>query len=223
MDSQSNGAQQGNLNPSKLVTIGLEDIQPKLAHWTNSIVVYVLGSNPPLTVMDDFLRRVCKSSGVNKVSLLNKGIYLVRMNSEEGMMKAISSGVQFFEKACYCPTVASRGKLYPKDVKSVPVWIKLHELEFKYWTDSVMDKLLTSIGKFRNADQNTQDRRKLSYTRVLVEMRLDKTWEQTLQFINEKGVMVTQAIEYERMPTYCGHCKVFGHDNTKCKKVGKIK
>ncbi|KAL2942185.1 2-succinylbenzoate--CoA ligase [Bienertia sinuspersici] len=205
MDSLNNGAQQSDLNYSNLVTIRLEDIQPELDYWTNSVVVYVLGSNPPLIVMNGFLRRVWKCYGVDKVGLLNKGTYLVRMNSEEGMMKAMATGVQFFDKK---PVI-------------VNMWIKLHGLDFKYWNDNVLEKLLNSIGKFCNADQSTEDRNKLLYARVLVEMRLDKTWEQTLHFINKKVVMVTQAIEYEWMPTYYGQCKVFRHDNTQCKKMGK--
>ncbi|KAL2921203.1 Flagellar assembly factor FliW [Bienertia sinuspersici] len=131
-------------------TIGLEDMQPKLKYWTNSVVAYVLGSNPPLNVMDGFLRRVCKSHGVDKVNLLNKGIYLVRMNSEEGKLKAMAAGVQFFDKK---PVIVHQ-------------WDPEEDYSHKD-SDNVLEKLLQTIGNFRKVDQSTKDRNKLLYARVL--------------------------------------------------------
>ncbi|KAL2931915.1 30S ribosomal protein S8 [Bienertia sinuspersici] len=116
---------------------------------------------------------------------------------EEGMKKAMAAGVLYFDKK---PVIFHQWDLEEnyshKDVTSVPVWIKLHGLDFKKWSENVLEKLLQSIGTFCKVEQSTKDRKKLLYVRVMVEMKLDKVWELHLHFINEKGITITQAIEY---------------------------
>lgn len=51
----------------------------------------------------------------------------------------------------------------------------------------------------------------LKYVRVMVEVPLNKTYSESVLFENETGQIIEQAVEYERTPTLCNHCKNFGH------------
>uniref|UniRef100_A0A803PB52 Uncharacterized protein n=1 Tax=Cannabis sativa TaxID=3483 RepID=A0A803PB52_CANSA len=42
----------------KKVKIQLEDIEDEISYWSPSIVCYVLGANPPLSILDGFARRI---------------------------------------------------------------------------------------------------------------------------------------------------------------------
>ncbi|CAI8604591.1 unnamed protein product [Vicia faba] len=45
---------------SNKVKIVLEDIEDEIAYWKSSIVCYMLGANPPLQVLEGFIRRIWK-------------------------------------------------------------------------------------------------------------------------------------------------------------------
>lgn len=46
----------------------MEDIKDEIVYWKSIVICYVLGSNPPLPVLDDYFRRIRGSLGIDKVS-----------------------------------------------------------------------------------------------------------------------------------------------------------
>ncbi|KAL2900787.1 Botulinum neurotoxin type E, partial [Bienertia sinuspersici] len=48
------------------VKIEIEDIQHEIDYWSSSLYVFVLGANPPTSVIDGFIRRVWKEHAVDK-------------------------------------------------------------------------------------------------------------------------------------------------------------
>lgn len=69
---------------SSISEIELEDISTEVAYWKNAIVCYVLGAYPPFTVMNGYVRRQWGKYGVDKVSMLKKGIVLVQFDNSKG-------------------------------------------------------------------------------------------------------------------------------------------
>lgn len=47
-------------------------------------------------VMDGFLRRICKSLGVDKVAIGEKGVFIVRFHNMENSDKVVNGGCPFF-------------------------------------------------------------------------------------------------------------------------------
>lgn len=68
-------------NPSETnlgnVKISFDDIKGEVDFWVNAIVCHVVGANPPLHVMEGFLKRVWGKYGIGRVSLISKGIFIV--------------------------------------------------------------------------------------------------------------------------------------------------
>ena len=58
---------------SSMVTITEEEIE----FWLPSIVGYVVGANPPLHVLDGFVRRLWKTD-VSKVGMIGHGLFIIR-------------------------------------------------------------------------------------------------------------------------------------------------
>lgn len=73
--------------------ITVDDIKEEVEYWSSTIICYMLGSNPPLTVMDGYFRRIWGNMGIDKVALVNKGVFLVRFHTEESKIKVIEEGV----------------------------------------------------------------------------------------------------------------------------------
>lgn len=58
------------------VKIDMEDIQEEVDFWNSAVICYVVGSNPPIQVMEGFIWRIWKNFQVDKVAMVKKGIYI---------------------------------------------------------------------------------------------------------------------------------------------------
>ena len=44
------------------------------------MICYVIGANPPFQVIEGFVKRIWKNLSIDKVGLLAKGVFIVRMS-----------------------------------------------------------------------------------------------------------------------------------------------
>ncbi|XP_062086022.1 uncharacterized protein LOC133792116 [Humulus lupulus] len=56
----------------------------------------------------------------------------------------------------------------------------------------------------------------MQFARVLVEIEISEALPKSIQFLNEKGKLMEQLLEFEWLPTQCRGCKVFGHTKSMC-------
>lgn len=71
------------------VKIETDVIQEEIDFWNSAVIYYVVGSNPPIEVMEGFIRRIWKKYNVDKVALIIKGIYIVRFMSMDNRDKVL--------------------------------------------------------------------------------------------------------------------------------------
>lgn len=50
----------------------------------SAVVCYVLGANPPLSVMEGYFKRIWGKLGLDKIAFMGKGIFIVRFTTVEG-------------------------------------------------------------------------------------------------------------------------------------------
>ncbi|XP_062080593.1 uncharacterized protein LOC133785361 [Humulus lupulus] len=58
----------------------------------------------------------------------------------------------------------------------------------------------------------------VKFSRMLVDVEISDHLPQFINFLNERGQLMVQAIEFEWLPTRCSHCKSFGHLGSSCKR-----
>ncbi|KAK4371170.1 hypothetical protein RND71_010645 [Anisodus tanguticus] len=171
--------------------------EDEIAYWRTSVVCYLLGSNPPQSVMEGFFNRIWKRKGVDKISQINRGVFLVRFHQEEDRDEVVEEGVQIFDKK---PIVVKQWKpdvdVSKETVDKVPVWIRLVGLEVKYWGKSALTKIASLVGQPLRVDKATSQER-LTYARLLVEIPLNQEYLSAVRFENEYGTIMQQLVEYE--------------------------
>ncbi|XP_062093414.1 uncharacterized protein LOC133799411 [Humulus lupulus] len=203
------------------VKIYAEDIEEEVHYWNSALVCYVLGANPPLTVMEGFCRRIWKDKGIDKISLLAPGVFILRFNLVETRDGILNGGYQFFDRK---PLIMKRwdpNSKFSKDtILTVPVWAQLSNLELNYWGKRSMAKIVGTIGKFVKQDRATMAREKLQFARVLIEVSFTKELPNQIKFEDEKGEYVYVEVHYEWKPDVCMHCRGIGHRKEMCKKKG---
>lgn len=206
---------------SSPVQIDLNDIQDEVDFWNSSIICYIIGANPPIHVMEGFIRRIWKNFNVDKVVLVKKGIYLVRFLTMD-MRDKVTSGHFFFDsKPMIVKPWSVDMDMEKEEIKSVPIWIQLI-LNFKYWGEKSLFKIVSQLGKPIKRDAATVSRDKLQYARVLVDMPITQKLPDQVSFMNEHSELVQVPITYEWRPTVCDNCKLVGHSTIECRK-GKTK
>ncbi|KAL2900908.1 2 3 4 5-tetrahydropyridine-2 6-dicarboxylate N-succinyltransferase [Bienertia sinuspersici] len=81
-------------------------------------------------------------------------------------------------------------KILKEDIRIIPMWIKLPRLDIKYWGVSCLEKIVSGMRKLVKLDNNTKNRERLLYARMLVDMGADDAFPDCICFENEKGVII---------------------------------
>ncbi|XP_074264272.1 uncharacterized protein LOC141586807 [Silene latifolia] len=81
-----------------------------------------------------------------------------------------------------------------------------------------LEKLAGLIGKFLKRDGATEDKTRLGYARLLIEVEIGQILPEKLYFKDEMGRELSILVEYEWKPYLCGICKGIGHTSEMCKK-----
>ena len=99
-------------------------------------------------------------------------------------------------------------------VSIVPIWIIFPDLDPYLWTDRILNKLASRIGKPLFADHNTTSKDKLSFARGMEEVDVEESILEVIT-LNTPFGSTLQRVELEWMPFYCQCCGQLGHkDNT---------
>lgn len=83
--------------------------------------------------MDGFLRRIWKSFGIDKIVVVNKGLFLVRCHNLVDRDKILNDGFKFFDnKPLIVKQWHAEMDFKKEELKTVSVWIQLPALDLKY-------------------------------------------------------------------------------------------
>lgn len=106
-------------------------------------------------------------------------------------------------------------KFTREELFSIPIWVKLLGLDFKYWSAKGLSKLSSLIGKPLMEDKNTKKKLGLNFAKLLVEVKVGEKLPKVIYFRNEKGSVIEQRVTYECRPSIC---KKYGHTKDICRK-----
>ncbi|XP_062118356.1 uncharacterized protein LOC133831972 [Humulus lupulus] len=175
-----------------------------------------------MAVFEGFIKRVWGHLGIVQISRMTLGLTLVKFNDEATRDHVLENGVLQFDRkpVIMRPWTADLSAI--RLIRSVSLWIRLHDLGLQYWGSKCISALVSTIGKPLLVDKFTKDRSRVQFARVLVEMEITYNPPHSFQFINEHGQVVEQGIEYEWLPTKCKSCSGFGHTMADCRKEHKI-
>ncbi|KAL2944091.1 LINE-1 retrotransposable element ORF2 protein [Bienertia sinuspersici] len=207
------------------VKIEIEDIQHEIDYWTSSLYAYVLGANPPTSVMEGFIRRVWKEHGVDKVINVKKGLFLIHFKTMDQCNKAKEGEKIFFDsKPVLIKAWSPETDMDLENIMTIPIWVHVHA-HYKYWSHKSLEKLTKGIGRFVKVDHTTANRDRLAFARCMVEVKMDQDFPHQVCFLDEHNQKKSIPITYEWRPVKCNSCQLIGHDGGQCykKKVTSTK
>ncbi|XP_074283816.1 uncharacterized protein LOC141608352 [Silene latifolia] len=102
-------------------------------------------------------------------------------------------------------------------VSVVPAWVLFPDLDPFMWSEKVLSKMASVVGKPLFADLPTTFKSKLSFARVLVEVDVAGTLPTSVTLSSPYHGEVEQRIIYEWLPYYDPLLRKLGHVKEKCK------
>ncbi|XP_074298451.1 uncharacterized protein LOC141629330 [Silene latifolia] len=194
----------------------------EINYWSSAVFCYILGAKPPSSVVTGFVKRVWQSYGVDRISFLPNGIFLVRFKSKEKQLEVVRNGhLMFDSKPVIVKEWSPDVELIKHDVKLIPIWMKLYGLDIKFWGPGCLSKISGLVGKFLRCDEATSNRAFLGFARVLVEIKIGQEFPTELVFEDELGKTQRVRVVYDWLPLSCDKCKGLGHTSDLCRADGR--
>ncbi|CAI9089973.1 OLC1v1024631C1 [Oldenlandia corymbosa var. corymbosa] len=202
-----------------IARIQKDEIQVALEYWKTSIICYMLGANPPFFVVSGYLCRIWGKLGIDKILLMDNGVYIARFKSMAAKEEVLRSNIYHFD---HHPLIVKDWSVEEgfklEDVKMVPVWVQFSKLQLRYWTAKTLSRIPSVLGKPLELDELTATRNRAAFARILVEMPIRDHMPDAVWFEDENGILQEQKIKYEWLPVKCGNCAGYGHEIAACRK-----
>ncbi|XP_020240918.1 uncharacterized protein LOC109819572 [Asparagus officinalis] len=172
--------------------------------------------------MESYVNKLWGNISIPKVSLIKQGLFLFDFQSEASMREILEAGPWFFGSR---PLMLKPWSI-DADIDKMqdfyyPMWAQFPNLRLNLWSSIGISKVASLIGKPIATDKLTANRERLSYARVLLEVKLplkDPLPDQ-LNIQGPDGISYTQSVIYEYKPKWCSLCSKIGHVTEQCRRI----
>ena len=134
---------------------------------SNSVVCYITSVNPPLHIVKGFVKRIWKNQEIDRIGMVNRGVFLVRFTSKDDQKKACNMNDILFDKK---PFIVKSWKvkisLEKEDLATIPIWVHLPALPMEYWGERCIRKIVGLLGNVIKVDNATKNKDRLMYARA---------------------------------------------------------
>ncbi|XP_074308782.1 uncharacterized protein LOC141643494 [Silene latifolia] len=158
------------------IDIHMEEIQEEIVKWKFFLMGNILGAKPSLKIVSEFVQKQWNFGPLPLVQYFKKRWFSFKFETEEAMNAFLREGpwkiganslILKQWTPCFSCTM--------ERVAIVPTWIYLFPDFVPYmWTDSILSRMASKIGKPLFADLHTTCKAGLSFARILVEVNISK-------------------------------------------------
>ncbi|EOA18505.1 hypothetical protein CARUB_v10007057mg, partial [Capsella rubella] len=201
------------------ITIGAEIIEAMHGLWKNCMVVKVLGRNITIAVLSRRLRDMWNPSRDMFVLDLPRQFFMVRFESEEEYMAALTGGPwKIFGSYLMAQAWSPDFDPIRDEITTTPVWVRLSNIPVTFYHTSILEEIARGLGKPLKVDLTTTKLERARFARVCVEVNLKKPLKGTVMINGERYY-----VSYEGISTICSHCGLYGHLVHSCPKVAQVR
>ncbi|PKU59224.1 RNA exonuclease 1 [Dendrobium catenatum] len=184
--------------------------------WKLCLVGYSIGRRPYYEALLGAIKKTWKLIGSVQLLSLSDGFFLLRFSCNEDLEMAWSRGVWFLlGKPFVLQKWHPKFKPLKEDFKTVPIWVKIHDLPLACWNSEGISRIASKIGVPIAADSLTEQKSRLTFARVCVLVDCSATYPEEIK-VSLDGDVVCLKVQYEWRPFPCSHCKSLMHFSSSC-------
>ncbi|GKC19228.1 probable indole-3-pyruvate monooxygenase YUCCA10, partial [Tanacetum coccineum] len=194
-----------------------------------SLYGYFLGKRVAFSVVENYVKNAWKKFGLVRVMMNSKSFFFFKFASIEGVNGVLENGPWLIRSA---PIIVKKwtasANLLKEDLKSVPIWVKFHDIPIVEFTANGLSVMDTKLGNpimlySYTSSMCLQSWGRMNYARALIYIRADLELKEDMVIaipnVEDDGeVLHTVRVEYKWEPPRCGVCMVFGYDDMLCPK-----
>lgn len=140
-----------------------------------------------------------------------RGLFLLWIPDKDFKRKLLESGLITVARIPFILQQWQPGVELKRDTHmAVPIWVRLRNLPFAYWSAQVIGKVASAVGRPLYVDQRTEQMSMLTFARACVEITVQQTLYESIDLVTEGKTDVVE-VEYEWRPLVCIKCGMFGH------------
>ncbi|XP_021760245.1 uncharacterized protein LOC110725081 [Chenopodium quinoa] len=144
--------------------------------------------------MNGFLRRIWGKFGIDRVASCDNGVFLVRFRTRDAREQALAAGPFMFDRK---PVITKRWssdlKIREEKVSDVPIWVRLPNLDLKFWGREALMKIAGLIGNLVKTDKVTAQKERIAYARIMIEVEINGKLPDFIEFLDEEGNRIKQS------------------------------
>ncbi|KAK9668763.1 hypothetical protein RND81_13G084800 [Saponaria officinalis] len=194
--------------PEILLQFTPDEVKEELNFWKHVVYCFILGANPPWDVIEGFVYRIWAKYKIDSISFLHNGVFLVRFADEESKNGVLQQGHFLFDnKPLIVKPWVEGVELIKSSVKTVPVWGK------------GIPRIASLLGEYIRCDQPTEEKTRLDFARVMVEVPFGNDLPDSVKFLDEDGKPVSIKSVFEWKPILCSVCGRVGHESAICRRA----
>jgi hypothetical protein len=185
--------------------------------WKSTLVGHFVGQKLLYPVVNSIAKRIWGSYGLLDVLSSDNGFFLFTFDSVDHATNVLERAPWHMANRplvlkCWQPNM----QFLKDDLARVPVWVRLYNVSLEYWTVKRLSCVASAIGVPLHANHTTLLHKRLSYTRVCVEIDASKMLVKEYDLRCPNGLFITISADYEWIPSKCSNCNVFGHTTAIC-------
>ncbi|GJX80944.1 hypothetical protein Tco_0329093 [Tanacetum coccineum] len=211
-----------------VVAIPLEAVKEVSSCFDNTLYGYFVGKRLAFPLVENHVKNTWHKFGLERVMYKND-FFFFQFTTRVGMERVLENGPWLIRSVPLILNIwTPNAKVAKEEVKTVPVWVKLHHVPVVAYSEIGLSLITTQLGKLIMLDSYTCSMclnpwGKNAYARALIEVSatsellnsvvvaipfLDGTWHS----------LETVDVEYEWTPPRCSTCCIFDHVDDLCSK-----
>ena len=206
----------GEMEGQPRVTTAAEIAVEGAKRWASTLLGCFVGGALPFSAMNSIARKIWSFDGLLDVLTLEKGFYLFRFASDDGLSKVVERGPWLFAGRFLVLQRWHPGlPVFKANLHRIPVWAKFHNVPIELWSEEGLSHIASAVGIPLYADAATEACSRVSFARICVEVDasrpLVEEFEVEVFQADGSSSLVTIGVSFQWKPPVCEVCKVFGH------------
>ncbi|KAJ0766031.1 hypothetical protein HanPI659440_Chr08g0310681 [Helianthus annuus] len=199
------------------VVIPLSSVRQVNDKYANTLYGYFLGKRLAFPVVDYFAKTNWVKYGLVRLMMNAKGFFFFKFKTKEGLDQLLEDGPWTIRNVPIILNEWSPNVTVEKqDIKTVPVWIKMHEVPLTAFTEDGLSLLASKVGMPKMLDSYTatmcaESWGRSSFARALVEIHAAVELKKSITVAipsleGNSHTKVEIKVEYDWEPLRCPSC-----------------
>ena len=139
--------------------------------WASTLVGCFVGGYLPFSAVQNIARSLWRKDGLVDVLAIEKGFFLFRFDTMEGMTSVVERGPWLFAGRYMVLRKWSPGlPLSKANLSRIPVWAKFHNVPIELWSEEGLSHIASVVGHPLYADAATEACSRITFARICVEI-----------------------------------------------------